>query len=380
MGVIGAMIDSALSRVHVLPVEGANVRLLRIHLEAATVRRGWLIASTPADADVLIVCGDVTALQSEVDAVWAQLPWPSYRASVEDATQIDECLDGVVSGLRIARRLPRERPSSSAEVSAINCHANRPQTDEHPDPMQMQDSGARDGHRDHSQMGHGDDMDTPTGMDMDMGMAMSGPGGIALAAGSEDDRDGLEMDELHVCLGPILAHWPGGLMLRLTLHGDLVTAAEPEVLWDGSCHALTARERFASLSHAAADILALAGWPPIADRLLRLRDAALAGDDWTALSDASRRLGRRLRRAGMLAWTLPRSDTGGIDVYAALLKLLIDLGELADHPHDGVSGLASVSPDRLADAVVGHDLSTARLLIAALTARGVSAAAHKGHR
>ena len=47
------------------------------------------------------------------------------------------------------------------------------------------------------------------------------PDGIPLAEGAED-RDGLEMDVLHLPLGPVLAHWPAGVVLRVTLHGDVV--------------------------------------------------------------------------------------------------------------------------------------------------------------
>ena len=51
------------------------------------------------------------------------------------------------------------------------------------------------------------------------------PDGIPLAEGAED-RDGLEMDVLHLPLGPVLRHWPAGVVLRLTLHGDVVADAE----------------------------------------------------------------------------------------------------------------------------------------------------------
>ncbi len=50
------------------------------------------------------------------------------------------------------------------------------------------------------------------------------PAGIPLAGGAQD-RDGLEMDVLHVPLGPVLTHWPAGLVLRCRLHGDVVADA-----------------------------------------------------------------------------------------------------------------------------------------------------------
>ncbi len=75
----------------------------------------------------------------------------------------------------------------------------------------------------------GDDMDMGgDDMDMDMDMEMA-PSGIPLAEGGED-RDGLEMDVLHLPLGPVLPHWPAGLVLRCALQGDVVVEATAEVL------------------------------------------------------------------------------------------------------------------------------------------------------
>ena len=68
---------------------------------------------------------------------------------------------------------------------------------------------------DHGGMDHGD-------------MEMS-PGGIPLAEGGED-RDGLEMDVLHVRLGPVLPHWPAGLVLRCSLQGDVIAEAQAELV------------------------------------------------------------------------------------------------------------------------------------------------------
>ena len=78
------------------------------------------------------------------------------------------------------------------------------------------------GDMDHGDMDHGD---------MDHGDMEMAPGGIPLAEGAED-RDGLEMDVLVHPLGPLLDRWPGGLELRVTLHGDVV--ADAEAHWWGA--------------------------------------------------------------------------------------------------------------------------------------------------
>lgn len=65
--------------------------------------------------------------------------------------------------------------------------------------------------------------------DMDHGDMEMAPSGIPLAEGAQD-RDGLEMDVLHLGLGPVLAHWPAGVRLRCVLSGDVVTEATVALL------------------------------------------------------------------------------------------------------------------------------------------------------
>src|SRR5258708_27816729 len=67
------------------------------------------------------------------------------------------------------------------------------------------------------------DMD---GMDMG-GMVM--PAGLRMA-GRGADRDGLKLDQLHVPLGPVLPDWPAGLVVHVTLQGDVVQLAEAHAL------------------------------------------------------------------------------------------------------------------------------------------------------
>jgi hypothetical protein len=83
---------------------------------------------------------------------------------------------------------------------------------------------------------HGMDMDGAPGMhiggmgEMDMGgMVVRG---TAMARRGMD-RDGLRLDQLHLPLGPVLPDWPAGLLLRLTLQGDVIQEAEAEALAGG---------------------------------------------------------------------------------------------------------------------------------------------------
>jgi len=84
-----------------------------------------------------------------------------------------------------------------------------------------------DGHAD-SMGGEGHDM-SATEMP---GMAMPPvglPAGLPMARRGAD-RDGLKLDRLHVPLGPFLAHWPAGLVVQVTIQGDVVQQAEVTTL------------------------------------------------------------------------------------------------------------------------------------------------------
>ena len=133
------------------------------------------------------------------------------------------------------------------------------------------------------------------------------PDGIPLAEGAED-RDGLEMDELHLPLGPVLAHWPPGLVLTVTLHGDVVVAADVEQLTpvtDPRPDDPTVRA--ARLLDAAGAVLSLAGLPAESARVAALRDRCLDGE----LEGGSEvtTLGQRVARRRALRWVL-----GGLSI------------------------------------------------------------------
>ncbi|MER7071926.1 hypothetical protein ABT295_09420, partial [Terrabacter sp. NPDC000476] len=233
---------------------------------------------------------------------------------------------------------------------------------------------------DHEGMDH-EGMDHE-GMDMDMS-----PDGIPLAEGAED-RDGLEMDELHLKLGPVLRHWPAGLEMTWTLHGDLV--AEAEARW-----LLTAATGFAAqdcapaglLADAVLDLLQLAGCMEEAHRAMRVRDRALGifwqGSDVGLAKEADALVGR-IRRLHTLRWSLRglgRAAPGWLDerhlpswwagdAYDRLLALLAALHESA-----ATTAVAAERPDvplRRTDAdhairlCTGVDVAAARLVIASL--------------
>jgi hypothetical protein len=195
------------------------------------------------------------------------------------------------------------------------------------------------GDMDHGDMDHGDmdhgDMDHG---DMDHGDMEMAPGGIALAEGA-DDRDGLEMDVLTHPLGPLLDRWPGGLELRLTLHGDVVG--------DASARRWGSREQDRPFQVAAWDAVAttlsLAGDERGAHAARGIRAAMI--DEVEVPTGSAARL--RTRVARLAAWSV---------VPDSVATTLLDLTSEADH--------APRPTLRVGELVRGRDLADVRLLIA----------------
>ena len=203
------------------------------------------------------------------------------------------------------------------------------------------------------------------------------PDGIALADGAPD-RDGLQMDQLHVRLGPIARHWPTGLVLDWTLQGDVITDARGDVQWGAPSQAglldTSAGTANPSLLEVAwradnlATLLELAGAGDHARAARRLRDVAVAAvlhDDGSATSGppgggnpdpdsprvsavvhASTRLSRRIRRDRILRWTLRAAAA-------------VDVQQLA--PAGAPPRWAGDCADRLALAVAELDRVTEQL-------------------
>ncbi|WP_298752573.1 hypothetical protein [uncultured Serinicoccus sp.] len=351
--------------------------------ERAVLERGWRLACSPADADVLVVCGTPgPRLAEAVDLVWEQLPGPRVRIDVLNRSELTDALPGAHAGLLDDdhhRRDARDRPG------APDLLAGREAEDE---------PSGHESHSDHADHGGDEGSDEPSGHEghgnhADHGghdMEMS-PGGIPLAEGDED-RDELEMDVLAVRLGPVLPHWPAGLVLRCSLQGDVLTGARAELLGAEHEDGDAADRRTRALDRVVS-VLALAGWEDAAECARRVRDAPATGDarptttDRPTASPGLARLRRRVRRSRMLRWSLRGlgpltaddvrrlglpEDAGG-DAYDRLLHLLDDVDEPAPP-----GGRQAVPVDALADPVVGLDLAAARLVLAGLGLGGLSAA------
>lgn len=318
MGLRSSVAGHAARRVHVLVLEVPGWGETRMRVEAELARRGWAPATSPADADVLLVCGAPgEELESVCARLWSQLPGPRVRAAVIRSSDVASTLE------RAAEELLDE---------------GRQQSDARTRSRQPAEPGDETEHTQHAAPGSSSEstehnMDMHADMDMDMDMSM--PAGIPLANGGPD-RDGLEMDVLHVPLGPVLPHWPAGLVVRCVLQGDVIVSAEAEVLpaaaqpsgdgpVGGDSRRLADDERRLAVirrSDAAMQVLALAGWSFAAGRARRIRDAVASG---TALVDAAAhldKLAQSVGRSWALRWTLK-----GITVGDALADAQDGMGQ-----------------------------------------------------
>ena len=224
MDLTAVMLRAGAARPHVLIAAMPGGTAVRLAAEQELRRRGWPAAMTPADADVLLVAGDPAASFAAVlDAAWRAMPAPRARAQAGRPGE-------VAAALETARARLRDRSGQQA-LAAGTGH----------DAAQHGD-GAAGGHepavrdRDHHghEMGAGDagEMGGGAHHGHDMG-GMAMPAGLPMADRAAD-RDGLRLDQLHVPLGPVLPDWPAGLVVQLTLQGDVVQHAEAQALGPGA--------------------------------------------------------------------------------------------------------------------------------------------------
>ncbi|WP_325176312.1 hypothetical protein [Streptomyces liliifuscus] len=340
---------AAVSRPSVLLAVSPGATRQRLAVEAELARRGWPCVSGPAEADLLVVVGDLGSEGEESDGVvaglWRGIPAPKARVWITDPERVVDALDGGLADLQ------------RGEHESHHAHDEH---EEHHEHHEHQQNGDTDPRADHS--GH----DMHSGHHGHAGHDMGGLVEGLPMADRADDRDGLRLDVLHVPLGPVLADWPAGLILRLALQGDVVqevtvepVAAPPSPrppFWDEPWLRATAGEHVSRgdaarrLCAAHLDSLgrffAVTGWDDMAARTRYVRDRALAGAAAAELTPLVRPLIRRAQRSRTLRWlttglgTLPaeqarqRGVTGPAlvadgDAYSRMLVWLDAVGRSA---------------------------------------------------
>ncbi|MCB2176388.1 MAG: hypothetical protein KQH57_11315 [Actinomycetales bacterium] len=351
--------------VHVLTSTAADGVLVRLAAERAVRTLGWVLAWSPADADVLVVCGTPEGAEADaVERVWQQLPGPRARVRLDDPQDVSDAL--VAAAAALEDRAAQEGLAHDADMVAQMSTQGGEDMDhagmdhEDMDHGDMDHSGMNHDQMDHSHMDHG-------------GMSTGGPAGIPLAEGASKDRDDLEMDAWHVVLGQGLPGWPAGLVLRVELHGDVVT--DLLVLAEPTPHGRRDTPvQAALLLDAAASVLDLAGWSLAASASRRARDDVMEGRDPAEVAPRVERLARRMRRSVLLRWSLegPRRRTTGDApsaghlVRSRAIGLLEAAGSMLTAPERGAPAQRPYDLDDLPALAVGQELATLRLLVAGL--------------
>ena len=402
MGLNASVARFATSRPHLLLVEAAGGSAARLRVERLARERGWPVVETPADADMLVVCGAVDAIEEYVSRVWDQLPGPraQVRVSADDDAPVvlmeaRACLTDPAMQLADVRRterqpaaappmgdmdmgghdMPASGPHAGHDMPAEDPHAGHDMPAEDPhaghdmpasDPHAGHDMPAEDPHAGHDMGG----MSGHEGHDMG-GMEM--PAGLGMADRAPD-RDGLKLDVLTVPWGPVLRWWPEGLILTTVLQGDVVQSATVQRL--GSDHERHAGW-VAALAHldppvasavcrldALVRILGVAGWDGARMRCERLRDALLAGEP--AGRDLPRLVRQVSRSRSLARMTAGIATTGGEDVPARYRRWLT---EAVAALTDGIVPPTADEPHvlhQLPDLVTGMELAGLRLVVASL--------------
>ncbi|WP_110853973.1 MULTISPECIES: hypothetical protein [Georgenia] len=355
--------------------------------EKEIVNRAWPIALSSAEADMLVVCGHADGEFAEIlECVWAQLPGPRARTVICSSEGISAALETALAELKNDEHQRHDA-------------LTRPDGAESKSSEDGDDAGMGGGQHDHGAMSHGEHQghnpepgsqdESATNDHADMGHDehgghgghdMSGPGGIPLASGGPD-RDGLDLDVLHVSLGPVMPHWPAGLVLHCSVQGDVVVEAEAaEVLGVEDQPAGTPQQdtsqpeqrRWIAVARcdAVARLLTVAGWEGAAGQARGVRDALLDGASLPECSAPLRRLERRVRRSVLLRWSLrglpSLSDEGpdGHDILEQLERWVSEArGAVEDAlPVDPVHAASSL--DSLSALVTGLELASVRLVVA----------------
>ncbi|MFH9821456.1 hypothetical protein [Streptomyces sp. NPDC017230] len=354
MDVTGLALRAAAARPRVLLATLPGGTAARLEAERVLRLRGWPLAATPAQADVLLIAGpDCPDLHAAVNRLWQDLPAPRARVHAAGAGDVKAALESRQArlGSLAGQRRQAEAPDGAARSSDgggphhQESRGGEGHSEGHGDTGGSHDEHDGDGDHHHdAEAQHGDTQANPQNENHEAhdggegetnqghggheghgghgGGDMEMPGGLPMAEQGED-RDGLILDQLHAPLGPLLVDWPAGLTVRVTLQGDVVQEAEveepsrsdttaTEAFWvqpwlrasagEPVSVGEAARRRAASHLDSMARLLSVAGWPAEAVVARRLRDDLLDGAPGVALASRLERFARRVGRSRTLAW------------------------------------------------------------------------------
>lgn len=318
MELIARLRGWALGAPHVFLVEARDGTAGRLAAERALGARRWPLAETPADADILLVCGDVTdATAPSITRLSRAMAEPATSAvlgsagplsfDIAEAGEAERALDAAAALLRERARRPSTRswspaPDDEGEDAAHGEHEEHDAHREHQggEHEHHHDSGEHehdDGHEHHHHHGN--------------------PGGLAMAERAED-RDGLKLDALQIPFDFGLRGWPTLVRVVLHLQGDIVqkACAEPAdgrgrgSWWDrpwrtalaGERIAIAQAERMRAGAHldSLARLLDVAGHGDAAIGARGLRDRCLGREDAGSLRADLASLSRAIRRGGVI--------------------------------------------------------------------------------
>ena len=307
-----------------VPVFAAVGRNARERIEDLSLTPGIDWVSTPRHASVLFVAGEIPAgdrdalhrLHDQLPHPRATLWWTEPAPGFNPAVTVPPESDPLPALVGLYRRLLLgEQPS---EVHLL--------PDEPPTPWH--------GRGEHGQGGEDMMGGTPYGRPMPM-------------PPEEDLRDGLALDAYRMQVGPFLPPLPPGLVLELTLQGDvfqsakLIRPAHPPTATPASAfqrlrHArvpISALERARAAHHlrCAAGLLVLLGLLPQA---LRLRAAA-----------------RSVERGGPIALGALRRSLKLCGAFAAIVP---DLGRLDEREAGSLGGVPARAAGHRIDTREGH--------------------------
>lgn len=256
------------------------------------------LQATPRHAAVLLVCGGIREddhpalrrLHDQLPHPRATVWWRTTPAPGFPQAQMVES-DAAKALHRLWRRLLSGAQGSEQDLLP----------DEPPAPWR--------GKGDHGQGGEG--------------MMGGKPYGRPMAMTGEDLRDGLALDVYSASFGPFLPLLPPGLVLELSLQGDVVQSAKVRRRPLAQCGADAPLRRLARL-------LRLLGLAALAERLLRAAAGGRTGE--------LRTLGRALRWSGALPAIPPGlGEVAGEDVRARLRRCW-DQAQEAASPAPAIDG------------------------------------------